>query len=140
MIKKGDFSNDFSNDFKTEAEMTKEEMVALINTAIKGQGSAVDSGSALGKILLELVDGAKAVEVENITDIDGAILDSLNCGDKVVKVTGKQKHAYIVSYKGEGVGEGICMTYTDAGHIETVSYDFTADGWAYNSTDTWEKA
>lgn len=140
MIKKGDFSNDFSNDFKTEAEMTKEEMVALINTAIKGQGSAVDSGSALGKILLELVDGAKAVEVKNITEIDGAILDSLNCGDKVVKVTGKQKHAYIVSYKGEGVGEGICMTYTDAGHIETVSYDFTADGWAYNSTDTWEKA
>jgi hypothetical protein len=139
MIKKGDFSNDFSNDFKTESKMTKEEMIALINTAIKGQGSAVDSGSALGKILLELVDGVKAVEVEDITGIDGAILDSLSCGDMVVKITGKQKHGYTVSYKGEGVGEGICMTYTDASLIESVSYDFTADGWVYNSTDKWEK-
>ena len=139
MIKKGDFSNDFSNDFKTESKMTKEEMIALINTAIKGQGSAVDSGSALGEILLELVDGAKAVEVENITEIDGAILDSLNCGDKVVKVTGKQKDAYIVSFKGEGVGGRICMICTCGSLIETVSYDFTADGWVYNSTDKWEK-
>ena len=139
MIKKGDFSNDFSNDFKTESKMTKEEMIALINTTIKGQGSAVDSGSALGKILLELVDGVKAVEVEDITGIDGAILDSLNCGDKVVKVTGKWKHAYIVSHKGEGVGEGIWMTYTDADYIETVSYGFTADGWVYISTDKWAK-
>jgi hypothetical protein len=57
----------------------------------------------------------------------------------VVKITGTQKHGYTVSYKGEGVGEGICMTYTDASLIETVSYDFTADGWNYNSTDTWEK-
>lgn len=137
MIKKGDFSNDFSNDFKTESKMTKKEMIALINTAIKGQGSAVDSGSALGKILLELVDGVKAVEVEDITGIDGAILDSLSCGDMVVKITGKEKHAYIVSYK--GVGEGICMTYTDASLIETVFYGFTADGWVYNSTFKWEK-
>ena len=72
--------------------------------------------------------------------IDGDILDSLNAGDKVVKVTGEQKHTYIVSYKGEGVGEGLCLTYTDASVIETVSYDFTSEGWAYNSTDKWEKA
>jgi hypothetical protein len=31
------------------------------------------------------------------------------------------------------------MTYTDASLIETVSYDFTANGWVYNSTDKWEK-
>jgi hypothetical protein len=55
---------------------------------------------------------------------------------KAIKVTGKQRHLYNVSYKGEGVGEGICMTYVDASVVETVSYDYTADGWAYNSTDT----
>ena len=43
------------------------------------------------------------------------------------------------SRKGEGVGEGICLTYVAAGLVETVSYDFTDDGWVYNSTDTWVK-
>ena len=74
-------------------------------------------------------------EVTDITAIPADVLDKLECGDKVVKITGKQKHLYTVSYKGEGVGEGICMTYTAAGLIETVSYDFTASGWVYNSTD-----
>lgn len=74
-------------------------------------------------------------EVTDITAIPADVLDKLECGDKIVKITGKQKHLYTVSYKGEGVGEGICMTYTAAGLIETVSYDFTASGWVYNSTD-----
>ena len=120
--------------------MSKEELLTLIDTHIKGQGNQVDSGGALATILKELVGGSKAVEVTDITGIDGAVLDSLNVGDKVAKVTGKQKHLYQVSYKGEGVGEGICLTYVDASVIETVSYDYTNDGWAYNSTDKWEKA
>lgn len=74
-------------------------------------------------------------EVTNITAIPASLLDKLKCGDRVAKVTGKQRHLYNVSYKGEGVGEGICLTYVDAGLIETVSYDFTATGWVYNSTD-----
>ena len=74
-------------------------------------------------------------EVTNITAIPAAILNDLKCGDKVAKITGKQKHLYTVSYKGDGVGEGICLTYVAAGLIETVSYDFTATGWVYNSTD-----
>lgn len=136
---KGDFNNDFSNDFYTE-KMTKDDFLALIETAIEGQGNQVDCGGALASVLKELVNGAIAVEVTDITAIDGAILDSLKVGDKVAKVTGKQKHLYQVSYKGEGVGEGICLTYVDASVIETVSYDFTSEGWAYNSTDKWEKA
>ena len=74
-------------------------------------------------------------EVENITAIDGDILSALKCGDQVAKITGAQKHTYTVSYKGQGVGQGVCLTYVDAGTVETVAYDYTADGWVYNSTD-----
>lgn len=73
--------------------------------------------------------------VTDITKIDPMYLDALQVGDMVIKQTGKQKHLYFVSYKGEGVGEGICISYNAAGYGETVSYDFTADGWVYNSTD-----
>ena len=75
------------------------------------------------------------VETDDITGLSSSVLSQLSCGDIVIKKTGKQKHAYRVSYKGEGVGEGLCLTYVDASCVETVSYDFTAEGWAYNSTD-----
>lgn len=81
-----------------------------------------------------VLSGAR-VEVTDITAISGEVLDSLACGDAVIKVTGTQKHMYRVSYKGEGVGEGICLTYVDASTVETVSYDLKATGWEYNSTD-----
>ena len=74
-------------------------------------------------------------EVDNVSELSDEQLDSLRCGDIVAKKTGNQKHNYIVTYKGEGAGEGICLTYCAAGYIETVSYDRTEDGWAYNSTD-----
>lgn len=115
--------------------MTKEELLQSIEKNVEGQFNQLDIAGVLPEILRTLADGALGVEVENITEIDGAILDGLKCGDKVIKVTGKQKHAYIVSYKGEGVGDGICLTYADAAGTETVSYDYTADGWVYNSTD-----
>ena len=115
--------------------MTKEELQELIDVNIKGQFNQIDMSGKLADILSAMLNGSVPVEVEDITDIDGDILDALNCGDKVVKVTGKQKHAYTVSYKGEGVGEGLCLTYADAAGTETVSYDYTDDGWAYNSTD-----
>jgi hypothetical protein len=74
-------------------------------------------------------------EVTDIKAIPAKVLDALKCGDKVVKITGKQKHLYEVSYKGDGVGEGIWLTYVTAGLIETVSYDYIVSGWVYNSTD-----
>lgn len=140
--KGGSFSDDFNNDFDnlTQSVMNKQEMLAVIAGTIAGQGNQIDLGGKLAEILTAAVNSAIPTEVTDITAIDGAILDSLNVGDKIAKVTGKQKHLYQVSYKGEGVGEGICLTYVDASVIETVSYDFTADGWAYNSTDKWEKA
>ena len=74
-------------------------------------------------------------EVENINAISGNILSALKPGDHVIKVTGAMKHTYTVSYKGQGVGQGICLTYVDAATVETVAYDYTESGWAYNSTD-----
>ena len=74
-------------------------------------------------------------ETSNILELDGSVLDALRCGDQVLKLTGNQRHLYTVTYKGTGVGEGICLTYVAAGLIETVSYDLTENGWVYNSTD-----
>ena len=88
-------------------------------------------GGALAPVLKALV----GIEVEDITAMTAEQLDALECGDKVIKVTGKQRHLYLVSYKGEGAGEGICLSYNAAGYGETVSYDRTESGWAYNSTD-----
>lgn len=104
----------------SKSEGSENEALAAIVSAINGLKTAIEK---------------PVVEVSSITEIPGDVLDSLSCGDRVLKVTGVQKHLYQVSYKGAGVGEGICLTYVDAGTVETVSYDYTVDGWVYNSTD-----
>ena len=114
--------------------MDKIQVLALIESAIAGQGNQVDQGGAVAQVLKALA-GAAPIEVPDITKLTDGQLDALEVGDKVVKVTGKQKHLYLVSYKGEGVGEGICLSYNAAGYGETVSYDRTESGWTYNSTD-----
>lgn len=78
------------------------------------------------------------MEVTNIKSMTKAQLDELQCGDIVAKITGKQKHCYIVTYKGEGAGQGICLSYCAAGYMETVSYDRSGANWVYNSTDVVE--
>ena len=80
----------------------------------------------------------KVFEVSNIQNISKDILNELKVGDVVQKITGNQKHAYMVSYKGSGAGEGICLTYVAAGYMETVSYDRSGSNWVYNSTDVTE--
>lgn len=114
--------------------MDKIQLQQLIAAKIAGQGNQIDLGGALADILTA-VAGAAPIEVTDITAMTAAQLDALNCGDKVVKITGVQKHAYTVSYKGDGAGQGLCLTYVDASGAETVSYDRTESGWAYNSTD-----
>ena len=104
----------------SQNEGTENVALAAIAEAILGVKSAIET---------------QVVEVSNITEISGEVLDSLKCGDKVVKVTGVMKHLYNVSYKGSGVGQGICLTYVDAASVETVAYDYTVNGWVYNSTD-----
>ena len=79
------------------------------------------------------IGGKTNLEVENITTLTNAQINNLNAGDIVVKKTGNQKHTYVVTYKENG--QGICLSYFDAGYLETVSYDFVNDNWTYNSTD-----
>lgn len=114
--------------------MNKEQILALINAKIAGQGNQIDSGGALAEILAAIAGGATPIEVADITALTGDQLDALNVGDKVAKKTGTAQHLYVVSYKDVENG-GLCLTYTDASTVETVSYDHTESGWAYNSTD-----
>ena len=113
--------------------MSKEQIEELLKKF--ATGDQIDGEGMLKEILVAVVGSSIPTEVTNITAIDPEVLDALQVGDKIAKVTGKQKHLYVVTYKGEGVGEGICLTYADAAGTETVSYDYTADGWVYNSTD-----
>ena len=114
--------------------MTKDEILALITGKIVGQGNQVDLTGILPQILSELAVAAVPIEVDDITALTGAQLDAFEIGAKVAKKTGTAKHLYIVSYKDAEKG-GLCLTYTDASTVETVSYDHTESGWAYNSTD-----
>ena len=114
--------------------MTQNEIIALINAKIAGQGTQIDAGGALAQILTAIAGAAVPIEVADITALTDDQLDALNVGDKVAKKTGTAQHLYVVSYKDAENG-GLCLTYTDASTVETVSYDHTESGWAYNSTD-----
>ena len=114
--------------------MMQNEIMALINAKVVGQGNQIDIGGALPAILSALAAAAAPIEVDDITALTGAQLDALEIGAKVAKKTGTAKHLYVVSYKDAENG-GLCLTYTDASTVETVSYDHTESGWAYNSTD-----
>lgn len=114
--------------------MDKQQILDLIAAKIAGQGNQVDIGGVLADILSELASAAAPIEVADITGLTDAQLDALEVGAKVAKKTGTAKHLYVVSYKDAENG-GLCLTYTDASTVETVSYDHTESGWAYNSTD-----
>jgi len=115
--------------------MSKEEIKALIDEKIAGQGNEVDISGALALILAEVAGASVPLEVSDITALSDEQLDALNVGDKVAKKTGTAHHLYVVSYKDAENG-GLCLTYTDAATVETVSYDHSASGWTYNSTDS----
>ena len=68
-----------------------------------------------------------------INELPNQLCEDLECGDIVTKEDETGKHCYICSYKKAHVG--LCLTYTDASCVETVSYDYTDGAWVYNSTD-----
>lgn len=76
------------------------------------------------------------IKTSDITNLSTKDINKLKAGDIVLKKTGNQKHAYVVSYKEDN--QGICLTYTDASVVETVSYDYntTTKEWIYNSKDS----
>ena len=112
--------------------MNKQEIIKAVNNF---RGANREFSQELGPIIESILDLVSPVEASDITALTDKQLDALKPGDVVVKKTGKQYHTYIVSYKGEGEGEGICLSYNAAGYGETVAYDRTESGWAYNSTD-----
>lgn len=112
--------------------MTKATLKAKIEALFFGSHvTDVNQVDALKEILKAV---ALPLEVTDITALTAAQLDALEVGDSVIKVTGNDKHLYHVTYKAT-TGGGICITYVDASVVETVSYDRTESGWAYNSTD-----
>lgn len=112
--------------------MNKQQIIEAVNAF---RGANREFSQEMGPIIEGILSLMEAPVVTDITEISADQLDALNAGDTVVKKTGNQYHTYTVSYKGEGAGEGICLTYVAAGLIETVSYDRTESGWSYNSTD-----
>lgn len=74
------------------------------------------------------------IEVTDITALTGAQLDALRNGDMVVKITGTQKHTYIVTYKDETAGE-LLLTYCDWQNVEGVYYEKQEGTWTYVQTD-----
>lgn len=114
--------------------MDKQQILDLIAAKIAGQGNQVDIGGVLADILSDLASAAAPIEVADITKLTDAQLDALNVGDKVVKVTGTDKHLYLVTYKAT-TGGGLCLSYADAVNTETASYDRTESGWSFNSID-----
>ena len=120
--------------------MNTEQLIAAVNKLPK---DATEWDSALlaqkiKPILLGLIDAIPTkVEVKDteIESLSKDILDNLRVGDFVVKVTGNQKHSYIVTYKGDGAGEGLVLTYNACGYGEAIAYDRTESGWAFNSKE-----
>ena len=110
-----------------------EKIEALKNAIINKDWFQSDFEGWEGKLIVVL-NSLLPIEVSDITKLTDEQLDSLEVGGMVAKKTGTAKHLYIVSYKDAENG-GLCLTYTDASTVETVSYDHTESGWAYNSTD-----
>ena len=112
--------------------MNKQEIIKAVNNF---RGANREFSQELGPIIESILGLVSAVVAPDITALTKEQLDNLQPGDVVAKKTGNQYHTYVVSYKGEGAGEGICLTYVDASTVETVSYDRGESGWSYNSTD-----
>lgn len=119
------------NYWKIRENLTIEELRQVIEDKLieKGEGDYVNEDEV-----------SMIYEATNIQNLSKDLLNKLKPGDVVQKITGNEKHTYVVSYKGTGAGTGICLTYVDCGYMETVSYDRSGSNWVYNSKDVKEVA
>ena len=111
--------------------MNKQEIIKAVNNFRVANREFSQEMGPIVESILALVTPVAAADITDLTDEQ---LDALNVGDKVAKKTGTAEHLYTVTYKDAENG-GLCLTYMDASVVETVSYDHTESGWAYNSTD-----
>lgn len=70
--------------------------------------------------------------VHDVEALTGEQLDGLSAGDRVVKDDETGRHAYTVSFKGDG---GLCLTYADCDNVETVAYARSGGAWSFDSKD-----
>jgi len=107
--------------------------------ALKNVGKAFTGKEPTGKYVNDVLNsiasngGGLLLEVADVCAMTSEQLTALQCGATVIKNENGNKHAYVVSYKEEGVG--ICLTYTDCENVETVSYDCAEGVWTFNSKD-----
>ena len=91
--------------------MNQQQILALINDKIAGQGNQIDSGGALAEILAAIAGAAAPIEVADITALTDDQLDALNVGDKVAKAV--LRHEFLpIKLKGKP-GIEVCV------HLET---------------------
>lgn len=76
---------------------------------------------------------AEPKRVSNIKQLTSQECNNIEKGDIVIKEDSTGGHAYICTFKKDGVG--MCLTYTDASCVETISYDYVDGAWVYNSMD-----
>lgn len=120
--------------------MNNEQLMQAINRLPKDalQWDSAVLAEKVKSILLGVVENMPVkIEVKDteIESLSNDILDALRVGDFVIKVTGNMKHTYLVTYKGDGAGQGIVITCNYCGYSEAISYDRTESGWVFNSKD-----
>lgn len=118
--------------------MNKAQLLEAINRLPKNpiEWDTAILADKIKPILLALIDQVpNSIEVTDIEALTKEQLDALRPGDLVIKVTDNMKHTYFVTYKGEGEGQGIVLTYNACGYGEAISYDRTESGWAFNKKD-----
>lgn len=112
--------------------ITEDELDALFNgeylqAEINGLNYTIQvGGTSVSVGVDEITVTEKVTDIQALT---GDQLEALSAGDKVVKVDQTGEHAYVVTYKGEG---GLCLTYADCENVETIAYNKTESGWAFD--------
>lgn len=73
-------------------------------------------------------------EVADVEALSNAQCQLLKPGHVVIKVTGNERHTYVVSYKDEVKGE-MSLTYTDHQNTEEVYYEVRNNVWTFVQKD-----
>ena len=88
---------------------------------------------ASGDASYTLVKDIDYIEVEDIKTLTNAQIESLQCGDIVIKSESNgEKHAYLVAYR---KSNEMSLVYCDAHNVEEVYYEKSGNNWAWVVTE-----
>ena len=68
------------------------------------------------------------IKTDDIEHLPSEVLDQLDCGDFVIKVSGSEEHLYQVKYR-DRAKEEIALVYCDYHTIEELYYEKGESGW-----------